>query len=297
MKNELVRKKISRVFTFILSVVVLMSASLYNLASAKSEAAVEFTGEGGADSWKLNTQDLFGDNTKNLAPGLEASTEVDLHNSSKYSANFYLMARPENIDEIGIASLYDLVDILVTFKTQGSSATEREIYRGKFGGSAGSDLYSADGALLGVLTPSQTGIITVTINISNTVGNEYMAKVCSANWEFKAVGIIPQSGGNVETSGTNNVQEETAQIGEDAQVPLDEKNSANNSDSGIGFAVNTAQDPSVVLVSTGSGMPQTGGIRTFVMPLAIFLAILISLFFGVTIYNQRKSKKEKEAAE
>ncbi|MCL2151887.1 MAG: hypothetical protein FWH57_02840 [Oscillospiraceae bacterium] len=293
MRKQSVKIRIARLIPIILLIVVLMGTS----GKAIEDPKVTFNGEGGADSWHLTTQDLFGDKTKDLAPGLEATTEVTLSNNSKFSADFYLIAQPENSADVEIATLYDSIDILVTFKFKGSgnSAPEREIYRGKFGGSVGSDLYSEDGARLGTLLPSQEGLITVTVNIANTVGNKYMEKVCEANWEFKAVAISPQSVANGNTKDGNSLQDIGALIVDEDEIPLADKESTGLDANGA--SDNVIEDPNVVLVSTQSGMPQTGGIRTFVLPLAVVLAILCTLFFGVTFYNQRRSKKERNVAE
>jgi LPXTG-motif cell wall-anchored protein len=285
------KKRMIRLFPVI---IILMLASAPGITFAAG--LVEFTGPNSANQWELSTEDLFGEKTKDLAPGIETSVDIELLNSSTVPATFYLAAKPENTEETKM--LQDAVDMAVSYKIKGDNTAGREIYRGKLSGRDNTVLYSENGASLGVLGPKQTGIITVAINIPSSLGNEYMEKICSINWKFIAVEFIQA-----------NNSDSVVDMGEapsDINVPLEDGSiliSSPEGDNSSGDAKNKApvisvgdaDSAAVTLVSLGSGIPQTGGIKTYVLPLVIILIVLAGLF-AFTFYK-RKSKAGRKAAE
>jgi len=309
-KQSLVKKMIRLTL-----VVVILSAPLIGFGGAAiaADPVVGFNGEGAASRWgfenipttvktdsnagSTSISDIFGLKTKELAPGMERSVNIKLENKAAKSYSFFLCAS-ELIE--GNASqkesLFDLIDAVVTYNKGGS--TERQLYNGKLSGkpAGGSteELYSAGGIFLGDLGPSRSGTVTVTIKIPEKIDSDYMETQCTIDWQFIARDVIaPGPRGEEEEvesveSGAVDADEDVPEI----YPPLAENE---NTTSIEGGEAPQGEDPNfVVAVATGSNLPQTGGIRTFILPLAVALLVLVVLL-AVTFIKKRDDKGRKAA--
>jgi len=131
-------------------------------------------------------------------------------------------------------------------------------------------------------------------------GNENMDTISVANWEFAVEKVIPvpqppttptkgsDTGGKISETGTP--------LDEIDDVPLLEEEEEENITSINTDVIPLDEEPDAVLVvSPGLNLPQTGGIKTFVLPLSIAL-LLLEVLFTVT-YIRRKDEKGRKSAE
>jgi len=278
----------------------------------------------------LTLRDFFGEDAKEMRPvppqngepGIpfpKATGTVEIKNSSRvYSYTFYLRATPMDVpktqeradaffdgkDAIKDATysqeLLNRIDTVVTFKGSSSRAVERELYSGKLSGEnpgsgavtpmATPDLYTKSGAWLGTLSPGQTGTVTVDIEIpwSADFGNEFMDCICAVNLTFIASDHLRNPIPEREVPA--DVQDTEPPLIETEPPPVTPPDDTVIDDSGI-----PRDESADVAVDLGPGMAQTGGIRTFVLPLLIVL-LLLSALLTVTYIKKRK-EKEREAAE
>lgn len=188
-------KTLKRIAAALLPALALSMASLpaahaasQNMADFNREAAAPWSYIGVRTYGSLN--DLFGDVTKELAPGDEKAVTVQLRNSSQRQAEFWL--RAEALTGDGAKALEAdfpskaavdalLGNISIDIDYQGAP-----IYAGSLGGVGTSDLYTGEGVSLGTLEAGAYGAIEVSLRVSAALGNEYQNSMCAVRWIFTA---------------------------------------------------------------------------------------------------------------
>lgn len=240
--------------------------------------------------------DLFGEVTKNLAPGAEKTVTVRLGNESDARATFSL--RAEALTGDGAKALESefkgkeaddalLSNINIAVSYQGTS-----IYAGTLRGAGGTgDLYTDAGAALGTLEAGNAGTIEVTLSVSRDLDNRYFNKLCAVNWTFTATQEDPEIpdddddyyyGDGPGTPG--------------AATPLDDGPLTDIGDEDTPLATLTGdpEDPDLVVIAdpdTPLALPQTGGLMTYATPAALALAVLLALYAVTYIRGRKKADK------
>jgi hypothetical protein len=157
--------------------------------------------------------DLFDTAAKDLAPGDVRSFTVQLRNTSNETVRFYLKATvptQAELDALTTAAsvtptfadnsnahytdLLTLVQIKVT--NQSNSAV---LYTGPIGGSAGADLYDADGVFIGTVSAGWAGSIEIEVTIPDTLDNTYQGTLTAVDWVFTVQADDRGGGGNTST--------------------------------------------------------------------------------------------------
>jgi len=301
----------------------------------RNKVTVDFTGEDNGTGWIIDgvtrypsvvgvkdLSDIFGEQAKEMEPGMSASTSIELKNGSRvYSYTFNLLAIPLdkvksqaeadeffygtffNNDDYPLAKSADLsqelmasIDTVVTFRPTATSREAREIFSGKLDGSGSgmrdvADLYNVGmrGAWLGTLGPSQSGTVTISVTIPETLHNDYQNALCDCKW----VVIVSD---HLRGPTPEQPEEPVVEVPE-VETPLDEPPPEIP-----GTVVTPPTDigedevpKTGVVVDPGGKIVQTGGIRTFALPLIIILILLCALL-AVT-YMKRRNEKEGKAAE
>jgi len=180
------------------------------LASASPSA--DFHGELGTPIWSFGNvtvysdsidsiDDLFGDVTKELGPGMKKEINLRLENHSGVAYTFFMGAQPKTGTEASALerffpgkraddSLLDAIDTTIHYTGGDIYTTEGVIYDGKLRGNAGEAMYhNARGVPLGTLGPASFGTVRATITIPVTLGNAYMDTLCAVDWWFAAEAI------------------------------------------------------------------------------------------------------------
>jgi len=313
MSKQSLNRKPVRLFLAIVLVALILSGANAVFASAE-DAFVDLVfysdmswSSDGADVQVSNgssTTDFFGVATKNLAPGMVRTITIRLTNQSESSQYFRLLAIPRSLHSAqGVpGALFPVTrssdelmnEINVAVYYQGSKAsTKNEIYVGKFAGRPDAEMYFGAGATLGTLAAGETGTITVRVEIPGTLDNSYMAAQGALDWRFTATEVTsgsedagkPQEG----TDGAANIQstalplaDASAEVEPPDEIPEFEVNPVPRDDSPV----------RVIAASLDSSLPQTGGVRTFVVVLSIMLLLLIALL-AVTYIKGRDGKGRK----
>jgi len=320
------------VFVFVLISGTAMAARPKSPPEPPEPVEVSFSRETGGFgfSWKyddveviyetavVDIGDLFGFATKDLAPGMETTVTLKLLNPEGRAYSIYLTTnqslserlpkglKQEELEQViedffsskrEEKSLLDEIDIVVTYIGANRYEVGREIYSGKLNGKpagrSSSQLFTRDGVLLGNLSPSETATVTVRIHIPEDLDSSYMNTLCSINWQFTAVEYIYNP--TTPTQGSDNNTDLTLldpPLAEIEVIPGMEGDGTIVDDNGVPLE----EEPDVIIVVTpGGGLPQTGGIKTFVIPLTIVLLLLIALL--VWTYKIRRDEKERETVE
>ncbi|MDR0862354.1 MAG: hypothetical protein LBN30_06245 [Oscillospiraceae bacterium] len=212
------KKSIKRLAAAVLSVILALTVC----SGAALAAGTELTGSGAEQTfapwggtavktYKYGTDqtitDLFGDATKNLAPGDTASTTVTLTNNATEAVTFYLRATPirkekaVNLTEPkstdGDGSDFqdktandDLLD-LVTIVIVSNEASPRTLYNGRLNG-LDSTFYGPPNTTnespipIGTVSSGSSASITATITIPESLGNTYQDTLTAFEWVFYA---------------------------------------------------------------------------------------------------------------
>jgi len=256
----------------------------------------------------VNIGDLIGFAIKDLAPGMEKTITIRLvnHEGRAYyvllSAIQTLQQEMEKVEEYfdkrTEKSLLDEIDIVVTYMSGNRNEVGREIYNGKLSGRpagrSSSQLYARGGVLLGNLSPSEIGTVTLRIHIPKELDSSYMNTLCAINWQFTATDVInerpPTTQGSDSSTDLSLLEPPLAEI---EVIPGMEEAGTVIDDTDV---VPLDVEPDIIIaVSHGDGMPQTGGIKTFVIPLTMLLFLLVALL--VWTYKIRRDEKERETVE
>ena len=229
--------------------------------------------------------DLFGEVTKELAPGATRTVGIQLRNRSDESVRFHLRAealtgegaKALESDFEGKRAIDDLLsNIAVTVEYQGSP-----IYAGTLDGAGSGDLYTELGAALGTLAAQSYGEIEVTLNVSEGLGNAYFNALCAVSWTFTAIGDEGDDDGRWERPPRLD------------DGPLTE---IEDDDTPLATQLGEPDEPEVVIIAdpeTPLALPQTGGLMTYATPAALALAVLVALYVATYV---RGRKKENEAS-
>jgi hypothetical protein len=280
-------KKHIRIAAAVLSGALLIITGHLSAFAAVGSTAANFDREAGVGkewsyvgvkSYGSELNDLFGAVTKELMPGDTKTVRVQLRNSSDAATTFWLKA--EALTEDGAKILEEdfagkkAVDALLSNIEIDVRCGTESIYTGTLGGVTGTDskLYSDTGALLGTLAANSNADITVTLKVSDTLGNRYMSSLCAVNWIFTATQDDPLPRRDPR------LREPLEEI-EDEDVPLAEP----------------PEDTDLVVIAdpeTPLALPQTGGLMTYATPAALALVALIALYAATYIRGRRNSRKE-----
>jgi hypothetical protein len=312
-------RKHIRLAAALMSAALLAAANTSAVFAAAVSGAADFGAGAGGDGWGYvgvttygdtnSLFDLFGGGTKNLAPGAVRTVNVQLRNRSGAEATFWLRAEAltgggakllegDFAGKTAVDGLLEKIDITVSYKGE-------PIYAGTLGGVGTGGLYSETGAALGTLGADSYGGITVTLRVSDALGNGYFNSLCAVNWTFTATrgdespadspgrsgpGYGPGSGygsASVTNPGYGTAAASLddgllAEIG-DGDVPLSEM----------------PDDTDLVVIAdpaTPLALPQTGGLMTYATPAAIALAVLLALYAATYIRGRKPGRKAAASA-
>jgi hypothetical protein len=252
--------------------------------------------------------DLFGEVTKELAPGDGKTVVVQLRNSSDTEAAFWLKAEALTGDgakalESSFADKKALDDLLANISIE-VHYKDALIYAGTLDGVGTSGLYSETGVLLGTLNAGNYGEITATLKVSEDLDNGYFDSLCAVRWLFAATQEDPEEpeepeepvpgdpGDPGDPGGPGGGPGPSATIPEDP-TPLDEGPLTEIDDYATPLG-ELPEDTDLVVIAdpeTPLALPQTGGLMTYATPAALALAVLIALYAATYIRGRKKSNK------
>jgi len=269
---------------------------------------------------------LFGISTEDLFPGQHETVFIRLVNNSDEAFTFYLNAAILSDEEsiklesyhpgkVASDSLLRSVDTVVRYQGGNIYTLSGVIYSGKLVGQIGAAMYSARGVPLGTLGPNDDGLVSVSISVPSHLDNSYMNTVCAVKWWFTAerAGDDPftpppttTTTGGRPSPATSPATSPLVSPGDDpteiipTDPPLIEIEVSPGPDGtkiddgsvprGEGPDGTEVSDLVVVVSSPGRGLPQTGGIETYVFVLVIALSLLLVLLV-VTYIEKRKPKE------
>jgi hypothetical protein len=262
-------------------------------AFAAADNAVEFDlADGETPEWDYvgvttrgSLNDLFGEVTKELAPGATRTVDVQLRNRSDESVTFYLRAEALTGDgakalESDFAGKTAIDDLLGYIETEVYYGDGR-IYKGTLGGAAADNtIYARDGALLGTLSANSYGSIKVTLSVSEKLDNRYFNALCAVNWTFTATGGA--------TDGPPPPPPPPPRL-DDGQLTEIE-----DDDTPLATQLGEPGEPEVVVIAdpeTPLALPQTGGLMTYATPAALALAVLLALYAATYVRGRKKENK------
>jgi hypothetical protein len=280
-------KKHIRIAAAVLSGALLIISGPLSAFAAVGSNTADFDREAGAGnewsyigvrSYGANLNDLFGEVTKELVPGDTKTVDVQLRNSSDAATTFWLRAEALTGDgakalegdynKTAVDALLSNIEIDVRYGTA-------SIYTGTLGGVTGTapgELYSDTGAQLGTLAANSNANITVTLEVSDALRNNYFNSLCAVNWIFTAT---QEEGGD----GPPPPPPPPLTPIEDEEVPLAEP----------------PEDTDLVVIAdpeTPLGLPQTGGLMTYATPAALALLVLVALYAATYIRGRKGLRKE-----
>ena len=239
--------------------------------------------------------------------GDERNIVQKLFNKKYYDYDDNLLNEDEDIDEaekvrkIAKNELFDFIDLTITyfnevdlnisFEENTKKYSSNEIFSGSL--TELNDICKADRngrhrpIDLATVAPWDTGYVIMCIQISDELNNNYMNKLCTVEFAFAA--RTPTSGGTIPiippiTLEETNVEEPIVPVDEaitdvfETEVPQEEE-----------------PDLGLVLTTTGMGLPQTGGVKTFVFPLVMVLVVLGMLY--ALISKKKSDIKGRKSAE
>ncbi|MDR1439789.1 MAG: hypothetical protein LBJ10_07220 [Clostridiales bacterium] len=300
-------------------------------AYAASANVADFDREASGAPWSYigvrtygSLDDLFGDAMKELVPGDARTVAVQLQNSSLQTAQFWL--RAEALTEAGAKALEGefpskaAVDALLGHVSISVDYQGATIYAGTLGGVGTGDLYTGNGVALGTLAGGSYGTISVSLRVSEALGNDYANSMCAVNWVFTATqedevgnpgggenqpGGAPDSidpnapggaaelqpGGDGEDIGDEGVPEGAGVPGDSGDPgseppPIDDGTLTDIGDEG---APEGSADMVVIAdPDTPLGLPQTGGLLTYATPAGIALVVLMALYAATYARGRKK---------
>ncbi|MDR2355788.1 MAG: hypothetical protein LBE16_06300 [Clostridiales Family XIII bacterium] len=271
-------------------------------AFAANENAADFDREAGAgNEWSYvgvrtygSLNDLFGEMTKELAPGAERTVKVQLRNRSDAETIFRLRAevltkgKAEVLEEdfAGKTATDALLSRISVTVTYGGAP----LYTGTLGGVGAGDLYAANGAALGTLAANRHGEIEVKLTVPEDLGNEYFNSLCAVNWIFIAT---QADAGDI---GDSDDPVGPVTVIPDGATPLDDGplTEIEDEDTPLVTLTGDPEDPEVVIIAdpeTPLSLPQTGGLMTYATPAALALAVLIALYIAIGAKSRKKANK------
>lgn len=311
MKKTFLKINILRFIAVIQCVLLIGAFGLANAFGGTDYGAPVWSKDGVSvysDGGKISgIDDLFGLKTKELKPGDKREISILLENKSGDTYAFYLNARALTDEAAREREKYftgktandlllERIDISVFYE-------KRNIYSGKLIGHPDAEMYKPEGVPLGVIGPNGIGNIEVSIVIpGKEIDNSFMDTLCTVDWWFTArqepwpttplptpqpsrpdtpsrwpgsgytggggIPDIPSGTGvdNFITIGNNETPLGSAE--EDSTLTFEGENTP----------LGQVDGPDLVVVVDVSGkLPQTGGMRTFVIPAMITLSLLLAL--------------------